>query len=212
MSFNSSRNGSDGSASGQEEPDTLTRPPKLRSSRATTGLIAVFPDNSLRVVDRHAPVVVDGVVHVDLPRRPVLAGACHPGPCARDAVHEVADQGRVRQAGSHDVSRRDLLIANRYLLCGVEPQHVQRLEHADEIVAQAVLERDTLRVQPAWHQENLFMLHVHALHRADAGREDEGLRLAERLVVNHPRPFSQMTGGFRHSSIVVQIEKLGQKS
>ena len=31
-------------------------------------------------------------------------------------------------------------------------------------------------------------------------------------VVNHPRSFSQITGGFRHSSIVVQIEKLGAKS
>ena len=31
-------------------------------------------------------------------------------------------------------------------------------------------------------------------------------------VVNQPRSFSQMTGGFRHSSIVVQIEKLGAKA
>ena len=31
-------------------------------------------------------------------------------------------------------------------------------------------------------------------------------------VVNQPRPFSQTTGGLRHSSMVVQIEKVGQKS
>ena len=31
-------------------------------------------------------------------------------------------------------------------------------------------------------------------------------------VVNQPRPRSQMTGGLRHSSIVVQIEKVGAKS
>ena len=31
-------------------------------------------------------------------------------------------------------------------------------------------------------------------------------------VVNQPRPFSQMTGGLRHSSIVVQIENDGAKS
>ncbi len=31
-------------------------------------------------------------------------------------------------------------------------------------------------------------------------------------VVNHPRSFSHTTGGLRHSSIVVQIEKLGAKS
>ena len=28
-------------------------------------------------------------------------------------------------------------------------------------------------------------------------------------VVNHPRSFSQITGGLRHSSIVVQIENVG---
>ena len=31
-------------------------------------------------------------------------------------------------------------------------------------------------------------------------------------VVNHPRPSSQTSGGFKHSSIVVQIEKEGAKS
>ena len=31
-------------------------------------------------------------------------------------------------------------------------------------------------------------------------------------VVNQPRSFSQMTGGLRHSSIVVQMEKVGAKS
>ena len=31
-------------------------------------------------------------------------------------------------------------------------------------------------------------------------------------VVNQPRSFSQTTGGLRHSSIVVQIEKDGAKS
>ena len=31
-------------------------------------------------------------------------------------------------------------------------------------------------------------------------------------VVNQPRPVSQMTGGLRHSSIVVQIENVGAKS
>ena len=31
-------------------------------------------------------------------------------------------------------------------------------------------------------------------------------------VVYQPRSFSQITGGFRHSSIVVQIEKEGAKS
>ena len=31
-------------------------------------------------------------------------------------------------------------------------------------------------------------------------------------VVNQPRPRSQMTGGFRHSSIVVQMENVGAKS
>ena len=31
-------------------------------------------------------------------------------------------------------------------------------------------------------------------------------------VVNHPRPRSKTRGGFRHSSMVVQMEKVGAKS
>ena len=56
------------------------------------------------------------------------------------------------------------------------------------------------------------MLDVHALHRPDAAREVEDLGLAERPVTYQPRSRSQITGGLRHSSIVVQIENEGAKS
>jgi hypothetical protein len=57
---------------------------------------------------------------------------------------------------------------------------VQRLQHADELLAEAVLEGDPLGLDPPRDQQHLLVLHVHALHRADPGREVEHLRLAER--------------------------------
>ena len=64
------------------------------------------------------------------------------------------------------------------------------------------------------------MLDVHALHVADRVREPEHLRLVERRdrepAVLQPAPASarsadQITGGLRHSSMVVQMENDGAK-
>ena len=57
---------------------------------------------------------------------------------------------------------------------------MQRLEHRDELVAQAVLEGDAVAVDPAGDEQHLFVLDVHALDRADAFGEHEHLRLGER--------------------------------
>jgi hypothetical protein len=57
---------------------------------------------------------------------------------------------------------------------------VQRLEHLDELVTEPILERHLPAVHPAWHEEDLLVLDVHAFHLADALGEREGLRLAER--------------------------------
>ena len=62
----------------------------------------------------------------------------------------------------------------------VEPEQVQHPQHVDELLAEAVLERHPLRVDPARHEEHLFVLDVHALDRADALGELEHLGLAER--------------------------------
>ena len=61
-------------------------------------------------------------------------------------------------------------------------------------------------------EQHLLVLHVDALDRADPGREGEDLRLAERLGGVPAAVRSQITGGLRHSSIVVQMEKVGAKS
>ena len=62
----------------------------------------------------------------------------------------------------------------------VRVKGVQHLEDVDELVAEAVLERRPLAVDPARHEEHLLVLHVDALDRADALGEVEDLRLAER--------------------------------
>ena len=58
---------------------------------------------------------------------------------------------------------------------------MQHLQDVDELITEAVLERRTLALDPAWHQQHLFVLHVDALHRADALGEVENLWLAERF-------------------------------
>ena len=57
------------------------------------------------------------------------------------------------------------------------------------------------------------MLDVDALDRRRSPRGTSNVSGSENgAVVNQPRSFSQITGGFRHSSIVVQIENVGAKS
>ena len=68
------------------------------------------------------------------------------------------------------------------------------------------------RVDPARHEEHLLVLDVDALDRPDALGEVEDLRLAERRRREPAAVRSQITGGLRHSSIVVQIENDGAKS
>ena len=57
---------------------------------------------------------------------------------------------------------------------------MQRAQHVDELVAEAVLERDPLAVDPARDQHDLLVLDVDALDRPDALGELEHLRLGER--------------------------------
>jgi hypothetical protein len=68
-----------------------------------------------------------------------------------------------------------------------------------------------LRVHPARNEQDFLVFDVHAFDRADARGEIEHLRFENGGVVNQPRSRSQMTGGLRHSSMVVQIENDGAK-
>src|SRR5271165_5084693 len=165
---------------GAEQPDAR---PGARGDEleGEDGVDRRLPDDRLGAVLGHAPVVVDYVVQVDLARRAVLAESLHPGSGAGQAVHEMADLGRVGETSSDDVPWRDLSGADGHLLCRVESEHMDRLEHADELVAEAVFESDPVSCDPSRHEEHFFVLHIHALDWADAGREQEDLRLAERL-------------------------------
>ncbi len=89
--------------------------------------------------------------------------------------------GGVRQHGCDQVAWRDLDAANHDRLGRVEPELVQRGQHLEELVAEAVLERDSVDVDPARHQQHLFVLDVDALQLADALGEREQLGLGERL-------------------------------
>ena len=97
--------------------------------------------------------------------------------------------GRIGQAGGDDVPRRDLHPADPDLLGPVEAELVQRLQDLDELVAEAVLEGHPPGLHPARDEEDLLVLDVHALDRADALGEVEDLRLARTAaVVNQPGP------------------------
>ena len=89
---------------------------------------------------------------------------------------------------------------------------MQRLEHADELVAQAVLEGHSSGVDPAGDEEHFFVLDIDALDGPiPAGNVNVSGSL-NGSVVYQRRPRSQTIGGLRHSSIVVQIEKVGANS
>jgi hypothetical protein len=96
------------------------------------------------------------------------------------AVHPVAERGRVRQAGGDDVAWGHLRPArDGHLVRAVEAELVQRFQGLDEVVTEPVLERDPPGVHPARDQQNLLVLDVDALDRADALGEVEDLGLAE---------------------------------
>ena len=80
---------------------------------------------------------------------------------------------------------------------------MQHLEHVDELLAESVLERRALTVDPARHQQYFLVLDVDALHRADAFGKIEDLRFAERLgdepatvlLPDHRRVEALLNGG-----------------
>jgi hypothetical protein len=57
---------------------------------------------------------------------------------------------------------------------------VQRRQDVEELVAEAVLERDPSDVDPPWHQQHFFVFDVDALQLADPLREREQFGLGER--------------------------------
>ena len=129
-------------------------------------------------------------------------------------MHPVAERRRVGQAGGHHVARaRPRRPPTRTVSVGaVQAELVQRLEDVDELVAQPVLEGDP----PASTQRGISSTSscstlTHSTGPMPSGKSNTSGSL-NGAVVNQPRSFSQITGGFRHSSIVVQMENDGAKS
>ena len=157
------------SASGPRTP-APDQTPVASSSRATTGLTAVCQTTHWAPYSRHRVGVVDHVVEVHLARLAVLAGAGHPDPGAGGAVHR---SPRYAGSGRHaaTTSRGLTSTARRVTAAGraapyrdrrgaVQAELVQRLEHVDELAAEAVLEGHPLGVDPARHQQHLLVLDV----------------------------------------------------
>src|SRR4051812_18362568 len=145
-------------------------------------------------------------MEVHLARVAVGAGARDPRARARLAVHAVAELGRVRQRGGHDVARRHLDVTHAHRVGAVEPRLVQRLEDRDELVAEPVLEGDAVAVDPARYEStSSCSTFTHSTGPMPPGKTNVS-GSENGAVVYQPRSRSQITGGLRHSSIVVQIE------
>jgi hypothetical protein len=143
-------------------------------------LIAVCqPHHALVAVLGHRPLVVDHVVQVGRARIAVHAGARHPQAGAGLAVHLGTQRGGIGQARRHHVARAYFDPTDFHLLRAVQPQLVQRLEHVDELRAEAVLEGGAFAFDPAWHQQHFFVLDVDTLDGSDAVGKVENLWLRE---------------------------------
>ncbi len=120
-------------------------------------------DDGLVAVLAHRLLVVDHVVEVGAPRIAVLARAGHVGAGAGLPRHAIAQGRGVGQRRRDDVTRSDVDPAHVHGLGRIEPELVEGLQNVDELLAQPVLERGALAVDPARHQHDLFVLDVHAL-------------------------------------------------
>ncbi len=85
-------------------------------------------------------------------------------------------------------------------------------EHIDELVAKAVLEGHTFAVDPPRDRAEPLRARRSRTRRRPIppGKLNTSSSL-NGSVVYQPLSFSQMTGGFRHSSMVVHIEKVGRE-
>jgi hypothetical protein len=123
----------------------------------------------------------------------------------------VAGSGRTC---GHDVARATPHALDRDRVGAVEPEGVQRASGSMIIsLAQAVLEGDLLGVDPARHEQHFFVLDVtHSTGPMPSGKSKTSGSLNGGRCEPASGPFSQITGGLRHSSMIVHIEKPGAKT
>ena len=149
-SVSRSRKGPASNASGPSTPAPV-HTPFASSSSATTGLIAVCHTTACAPCCPHRLLVVDHVVQVDLARVAVRAGAGDPA-CPRRSCRVICGP-RVAGSGRHAATTsRGLTCCAAAPVTGSvlsRPELVQRLQHLDELVAEAVLEGDPLGSRPS---------------------------------------------------------------
>jgi amino acid transporter len=97
-------------------------------------------------------------------------------------MHGVAEECRVGKAGSDDVAWGNLDALHVHRLGLVQAELVQRLQDVNEFAAEPVLECDALGLDPARHQQYLFVLDVYALHRSSPAWKVKYLGFAEGLM------------------------------
>ena len=85
--------------------------------------------------------------------------------------------GRVRQASSHHVTWSNHEILDLDLFLVIQAEHVQGLQHTDELVAQGIFERHALAFYPTGNKQNFFMFHIDAFQFPNSLRELENFGL-----------------------------------
>src|SRR6266567_5913805 len=210
-SVSRSRKGCAGSASGPRTPAPDQAPESISSS-ATTGLTAVCQttacdpysaiDQALsttwyRYTSRGAPSLPVPVTQVPAQVRPVILA---PSPA-----------GSGRQAAT--TSRGDTCAAPTATgAAESSPSLCRTLSTAMNSAPRPYLNVTRLAsIQRGISSTSSCSTFTHSTGPMPAGKSNTSGSL-NGSVVNQPRSRSQMTGGLRHSSIVVQIEKVGAKS
>src|SRR5436190_4954810 len=155
--------------------------PFVQQLEGDDGIDRGLPNDGLTAVLAHRLLVVGDVVQVDrtLVAVPVRAG--NEGSGARLSGHPLAERGRVRQRRGDHIARRDLDVSDAERLRRIEAEQMQRTQHVDELVAEAVLERHAAAIHFARDEHHLLVLDVDAFDRADSLRKVEDLGLRERL-------------------------------
>ena len=207
-----SRKGTGSKASGPSTP-APAHVPAASSSSATTGLIAVCHTTACASWRAMVSRVVGQVVEVHLAGRPsipvpVTQVPAQVRPCMRSP--SVAGSGSTAATTSRGETSTPRTVTG---VVDDRPVLASTCEHLDELVAEPVLERHALGSRPT--AGSAAPLRARRA-RTRPGRCPRGTRTspAPRTArsVKNPRSRSHTSGGFRHSSMVVQIENVGAKS
>jgi hypothetical protein len=123
-----------------------------------------LPDDGLVAELGHRPLVVDDLIDVRAARIAIDPDTGHQSAAQVRPVIRWPNSAGFEHRG-HEVAWRNVG-ADRDRLGRVEPQPVQRRQHVEELIAEAVFERDSVDVEPR-HQQHFFVLDVDAFQLPD---------------------------------------------